>query len=295
MNDQCASALSPPAGFIRMDAGEATPDFSGTGPEAVPPETPHHASFGLPDHPRPWPVWLRGQELERDKGPRDEFMTVLSHELRNSLGAIRSAAWSLRKAVPGASAAVKARQVIERQVAQMTRLVDDLLDVSRLRRGQLSVHSERVDLCAIAADAIRTVSFIMQERNHRLTMALPDGPVWLRADANRLEQAIVNLLLNAAKYTEPGGSIELDAACEPGEAIIRIRDNGIGIESNALPLVFDLFSQANPSSRGAKAGLGIGLALVRSLVEHHGGQVSAASAGLGRGSEFTIRLPTIPD
>jgi signal transduction histidine kinase len=293
MNDQCASALRPPAGFIRMNSGEANPDFSSTGPDAGLPETHQRASWALPDHLRLWPVWLRGQELGKDKGQRDEFMTVFSHELRNSLGAIRSATWILRAEASAGSTAVKARQVIERQVAQMTRLVEDLLDMSRVRRGQLTLHCERVDLRAITADAARTVAFIMQERNHRLTTALPDGPVWLHADAGRLEQVIVNLLLNAAKYTEPGGNIQLDVTGEPGEAILRIRDDGIGIESKALPLVFDLFSQANPSSRDAKGGLGIGLALARNLVEHHGGRISAASAGLGRGSEFTIRLPMI--
>jgi signal transduction histidine kinase len=294
MNDQCASARSPAVGFAGMNPAHPNLEFFATGAAAALPETLRHASADLPDHLRQWPVWLRGQELGRDKGPRDEFMTVFSHELRNSLGAIRSAAWILRADVSPGSVTVKARELIERQVAHMTRLVDDLLDVSRIRRGQLTLHCERVDLCVITADAARTVAFMMQERNHRLTTALPDGPVWLHADAGRLEQVIVNLLLNAAKYTEPGGNIELDATCEPGEAILRVRDDGIGIESKALPLVFDLFSQANPLSRDAKGGLGVGLALVRNLVEHHGGKISAASAGLGRGSEFTIRLPMIP-
>jgi signal transduction histidine kinase len=294
MNDHSASAVRPDTRFggnnvPRLNARSSDSQADGRL------DLFQHASSDLADHLRLWPVWLRGQELGMENGRQDECMAVFSHELRNSLGAVRSAAWILRKETPGGPAAVKARELIERQVAQMARLVDDLLDVSRIRRGRLILHRERVDLCAIAADAARTVGFIMQERNHHLITSLPDAPVWVHADAARLEQVIVNLLLNAAKYTDPGGRIELEAVRETSEAIVRVRDDGIGIESHALPLVFNLFAQVNPLSKGAKTGLGIGLALVRNLVEHHGGQVKAASAGLGRGSEFTIRLPTLPE
>jgi signal transduction histidine kinase len=294
MNDPCASAYYHYPGFPRINATQSDTGCSAIRTDGLL-ETFRHAGSGFAPRSRLWPVWLRGQELGRENGPRDEFMTIFSHELRNSLGAIRSAAWILRKESPGTSAAVKAGELIERQIAQMTRLVEDLLDVSRMRRGQLTLQCARVDLCAITANAARTVAFIMQERHHRLTTSVPDAPVWVHADAERLEQVVVNLLLNAAKYTEPGGHIELGAVSDAGEAIIRVRDNGIGIESKALPLVFELFSQANPLSRDAKGGLGIGLALVRNLVEHHGGHVSAVSAGLGRGSEFSIRLPTLAD
>jgi signal transduction histidine kinase len=249
-------------------------------------------SNGLADHLRLWPLWLRGQELGAANGQKNEFMAVLSHELRNSLGAIRSAAWILRMEISAGPAAVKARMVIERQVAQMGRLVEDLLDVSRARNGQLALLPERIDLCAVAARAAQAVAVTMQERNQLLSSSFPDTPVWLEADPARLEQVFVNLLFNAAKYTDSEGHIALSVVREDGDAVVRVRDTGIGIDPKVLPYVFDLFVQADPSSRRSEAGLGIGLALVRSLVERHGGRVTAASAGRGHGSEFTVRLPT---
>ena len=187
--------------------------------------------------------------------------------------------------------AVKARVLIERQVGHMTRLVEDLLDVSRVRTGQLRLQCQRIDLRVLAAHAVETVEFTMQQRHHRMITSFPAAPVWLQADPARIEQVFVNLLLNAAKYTDAGGNVELFVEQEEVEAIVRIRDSGIGIAADVLPHVFDLFVQADPSSRRANAGLGIGLALVRSLIERHGGRVSAASVGLGHGSEFTVRLP----
>jgi len=224
-------------------------------------------------------------------GQTNEFIPVLSHELRNSLGAIHNATQILRMERSAGPATVEARLLIERQVSQMMRLVEDLLDVSRVRSGQLRLNYERVDLCAVAAHAAQTVAFAMQRRHHRMTTSFPDSPMWLRADPTRLEQALVNLLLNAAKFTDEGGSVDLSVEREEAEAIVRIRDTGIGIPADVLPHVFDLFVQADPLSRRADAGLGIGLALVRDLVERHGGLVTAASAGLGHGSEFTICLP----
>jgi signal transduction histidine kinase len=238
-----------------------------------------------------WHLSLHGQALGIPNDRNNEFVTVFSHELRNSLGAIRSAVTILRIETSGGPAAVKARMLIERQVSQMTHLVEDLLDVSRVRRGQMTLKCQRVDLCAVAAQAAETVEFTMQQRNHRMTTSYPSAPIWLQADPVRLEQILVNLLFNAAKYTDPGGHIGLSAEREEGEAVVRIRDTGVGIEPNDLPRVFELFVQADPSSRRADAGLGIGLALVRSLVERHGGRVTAASAGPGHGSEFTVRLP----
>jgi len=235
-------------------------------------------------------VWSRlssGQELGRN----DEFMTVFSHELRNSLGAIGSATCILRRDKSADHSMVKARMLIERQVGHMTRLVEDLLDVSRVRSGQLRLQSQRIDLRLLAAHAAETVEFTMEQRHHRMTTSFPDAPVWLQADPARLEQVFVNLLLNAAKYTDAGGNVELFVEQEELEAIVRIRDSGIGMAPDLLPHVFDLFVQADPSSRRADAGLGIGLALVRSLVERHGGRVTAASVGLRHGSEFTVRLP----
>jgi len=226
-----------------------------------------------------------------ESGRNDEFMTVFSHELRNSLGAIGSAACILRRDTSADPSMVKARMLIERQVGHMTRLVEDLLDVSRVRSGQLRLQCQRIDLRLLAAHAAETVEFTMEQRHHRMTTSFPDAPVWLQADPARLEQVFVNLLLNAAKYTDAGGNVELFVEQEELEAIVRIRDSGIGMAPDLLPHVFDLFVQADPSSRRADAGLGIGLALVRSLVERHGGRVTAASVGLGHGSEFTVRLP----
>jgi signal transduction histidine kinase len=232
-----------------------------------------------------------GQEPGMTSGRNNEFMTVFAHELRNSLGAIQSAARILGMDTSADPSAVRARLLIERQVGQMTRMVEDLLDVSRVRSGQLSLKYERIDLRVLAAHAVQTVEFTMQQRYHRMTISFPDAPVWLYADPARLEQVFVNLLLNAAKYTDAGGHVGLFVEPEEVEAIVRIRDSGIGIAPDVQPHVFDLFVQADPSSRRADAGLGIGLALVRSLVERHGGHVTVASAGPGQGSEFTVRLP----
>ena len=208
-----------------------------------------------------WPLLSSGQELGTENGRNNEFMTVFSHELRNSLGAIRSAARILRMETSAGPPAVKARVLIERQVGQMTRLVEDLLDVSRVRSGQLRLQCERIDLRAVAAHAAQTVEFTMQQRNHRMTTSFPDAPVWLQADPARLEQVFVNLLLNAAKYTDAGGEVGLSVEREKGEAIVRIRDSGIGIDPEC------------PAAR------------VRSL--RPGGSVIAAR---GRGPRYRTRL-----
>ena len=250
-----------------------------------------HGTHELAGYMRLWPLPSRGQDLGAAEGQHNEFMAVFSHELRNSLGAIRSATDILHMETSVGPAAVKARALIERQVGQMMRLVEDLLDVSWVRSGHLRLVCERIDLRAVAAHAVQTVESAMQQRSHRLTTVLPEAPVWLLADPTRLEQVFVNLLFNAAKYTEVGGKVELSVEREEDEATVRICDTGIGIAADVLPHVFDLFVQAKPSSRHGDQGLGIGLALVRSLVECHGGRVSAASAGLCRGSEFTVRLP----
>jgi signal transduction histidine kinase len=243
------------------------------------------------DRLRLWPLLSSSHHVGGGEGQNNEFMTVFSHELRNSLGAIRSAIQILAIQPSDGLPAVKARKMIERQVEQMTRLAEDLLDASRVRTGQLNLRSERVDLCAVVAHAAQTLEFTMQQQNHTMTTSFPQIPIWLQADPARLEQVFVNLLSNAAKYTDTGGSVELHVTREMSQAVVRISDSGIGISPEVLPHVFDLFVQADPSSRRANAGLGIGLALVRNLVERHGGFVSAASAGLGQGSEFTVRLP----
>lgn len=264
----------------------------------------HYVGFSelfQPDTRKPFDLWMGGVATLHDQEPRaqncppGEFMTVFSHELRNSLNAISSATRVLHMEILPGSAAVEACAVIERQVRQMARLVEDLLDVRRVRSGHLRLQSERIDLCAVAAQAVQSVEFVMQERGHLMSTAFPNVPVWLQADANRLEQVLVNLLTNAAKYTEAGGEVALSVERGENEATVRIRDTGMGISAGVLPHVFDLFVQAHPTSRAAKSGLGIGLALVQSLVECHGGRVTAASAGLGKGSTFTIHLPILTE
>jgi signal transduction histidine kinase len=291
MNDQSESTPGTEACAERIN-GEATHSGLVYSKHNVgPAEMFQHSTRELADHLRLWPLSVRAQRLGTENSPHREFITVFAHELRNSLAAIRNATQILRMETSTGPVAVKARALIERQVGQMTRLVEDLLDVSRVRSGHLRLQCERIDLCAVAAHAAQTVEFAMEQRNHRLTVAFPHEPVWLQADPDRLEQVFVNLLINAAKYTEAGGEVELSVERGEDEATVRIRDAGIGIAPDVLPHVFDLFVQANPSSRRADAGLGIGLALVRSLVECHGGRVTAASAGLRHGSEFTVRLP----
>ena len=237
------------------------------------------------------PAWSRRARAR----PRDElntqFLAVLSHELRNSLCVVRMAAGILKMELSASAAVGKARALIEHQTAHMSRLVEDLLDTSRARNGHLTLKFQKVDLCVVAAQALQSVECTMQQSSHCMTVALPVGALWLRGDSARLEQVFVNLLLNAAKYTLSGGNIHLSVEREQGEALVRIRDNGIGIAPNMLPRVFDLFVQADPSSDQGGAGLGIGLALVRNLVDGHGGCVTAASCGLGQGSEFVVRLP----
>jgi signal transduction histidine kinase len=291
VNDQSASARPADPEVAKTNAFAFHADLDDTRAGLVSSEMIQRDLRACTDHVTLEPLWSRAQEPGAENGRNSEFMTVLSHELRNSLCAVRFAVGILRTETSAKPVAHKARLLIERQVAHMTRLVDDLLDVSRMRHGQLTLQRERVDLRVVLAHASQTVAFTMQERNHHMSTQLPNLPLWLHADPARLEQVFGNLLFNAAKYTEPGGRIWLSAQGEQGAAVVRIRDTGIGIEPYALPRVFELFARPDPSSRRANAGLGIGLAVVRSLVERHGGRVSAASAGRGSGSEFTVRLP----
>jgi signal transduction histidine kinase len=236
----------------------------------------------------------RGSEFGAPGAVKYEFIAVLSHELRNSLGVLRNAVSVLRREQSPPPAVVQARLLIERQVGQMTRLVEDLLQAARIRGGALHLRRTRIDLRAVLLNSLQTVDWDVQQRGLHTRVSMPDAPLWLHADGTRLEQVFVNLLGNACKYTASGGHIELSLVREGTEAVVRIRDDGIGIAAELLPRVFDLFVQADAPSTRADAGLGIGLALVRSLVASHGGEVSAASAGLGRGSELTVRLPLAP-
>jgi signal transduction histidine kinase len=221
---------------------------------------------------------------------KDEFLATLAHELRNPLAPIRNALQIMRLARDG-PVVERNRALIERQVEQLVRLVDDLLDVSRAMRGKVTLHCERVDLAAVAANAVETAQPLIDAQGHALTVSPSAEPVPIDADPLRLVQVVANLLTNAAKYTERGGRIGLSVAREGGAGVVRVRDSGIGIAPDLLPHVFDLFVQADHSATRSRGGLGIGLTLVRTLVEMHGGSVEARSAGLGRGSEFVVRLP----
>jgi len=222
---------------------------------------------------------------------KDEFIATLAHELRNPLAPIRNALQIARS--QGSTDAQRrwSHDVIDRQVRNMALLLDDLLDVSRITRGTLQLRLEPVELAAIIDTAVETARPLIDSRKHQLTVRLPREPVWLSADALRLAQAVSNLLTNAAKYSEPQGEIRLEAARESGEMVIRVADEGIGIEPHMLSRVFEMFAQGTHALDHAEGGLGIGLSLVKGLVGLHGGTVSATSAGLGKGSVFTIRLP----
>jgi signal transduction histidine kinase/DNA-binding response OmpR family regulator len=228
------------------------------------------------------------QEADRRKG---EFLAMLGHELRNPLAPILNALHVLRLPDLSPEEGDDARKVAERQVIHLARLVDDLLDVSRINSGKIELRKSHVDLREAAAGALESARPLIESRHHSLDVRLPDEPVPLLADATRLEQVLANLLNNAAKYTEPGGRITLEVEREAGEAIVRVGDDGIGIDAELLPRVFELFAQADPSLDRSQGGLGIGLTLVRRLVELHGGTVVARSPGRGLGSEFSVRLP----
>jgi CheY-like chemotaxis protein len=179
----------------------------------------------------------------------------------------------------------------ERQVQHMARLLDDLLDVSRVSRGKIELRKESVDMTAVLQRTVEGVRPLMEERGHQFTLALPSEPLWVEGDPTRLEQVLTNLLNNAAKYTDPGGQIWLLASRDDDEIVLRVRDTGIGIAAEMLPRIFDLFVQAERQLDRSQGGVGIGLTLVRKLVELHGGSVEACSTGLDRGSEFVVRLP----
>jgi signal transduction histidine kinase len=229
------------------------------------------------------------READRRK---DDFLAQVAHELRNPMAAMLGAAHALRPGETDPAALEESRDVVVRQVRHMTRLVEDLLDASRIRRGEIEIRKEPVELAGAVARAIEAAGPLVAARGHALSVALPEGPVWLEADPVRLVQVLANLLTNAAKYTEPGGRIALDARCEAGRVLaLTVRDSGIGIAPEMLPRVFELFTQVDRAPDRSGGGLGIGLALVKSLVDLHGGTVTAASEGPGRGSTFVVRLP----
>ena len=228
------------------------------------------------------------READRRK---DEFIALLAHELRNPLAPLRHGLEIQRLAGTDLSALEQARTMMERQVNHMVRLVDDLLDVSRISSGKLVLRKSRVDVRDAIRDALETVQPAMREARHELRVDLPSEPLPVEADAVRLTQVFSNLLNNAARYTSPGGQIEVVAVREGNLVAVSVIDNGIGISSEMLQQVFDPFTQIRPAGESAQGGLGLGLPLARSLVTMHGGSIMATSAGLGRGARFDVRLP----
>jgi signal transduction histidine kinase/DNA-binding response OmpR family regulator len=232
------------------------------------------------------------QEADRQK---NEFLAMLAHELRNPLAPIRSAVQVLLSDRAGPGQQQWSKEVISRQVQQMVRIVDDLLDVSRITRGKIILRTEPIDLRAVASEAVETSRPVIDQRRQELTVLLPDKPVHVQGDTARLAQVIANLLNNAAKYTEEGGHIWLVVGREGNEAVIRVRDTGVGVPSTMLSRIFEPFTQVDRSIDRSQGGLGIGLTLARRLIELHNGCISAESDGPGKGSEFTVRLPPLPE
>jgi PAS domain S-box-containing protein len=235
----------------------------------------------------------REQALRRADRRKDEFLATLAHELRNPLAPVRNAVQLLQ--IGSASEVRWAAGVIERQVDQLSRLIDDLMDVGRINQGRLVLRCERAELAEVLERAIEASRPLIERAGHELSVSQPGGSVLVHADVTRLAQVVTNLLNNAAKYTEPGGRIELTAERAGEEILLHVRDNGIGIPPASLPRLFDLFAQVQDGLDRADGGIGIGLFLVRRLVQLHGGSIEARSEGPGRGSEFIVRLPIVAE
>jgi PAS domain S-box-containing protein len=231
------------------------------------------------------------QDLRDTDRRKDEFLATLAHELRNPLAPLRNAVQILKLPRVDAATLGRSREMMERQVQHLVRLVDDLLDVSRVMRGKIVLRKEPVELASVVARAVETAQPLVEAQRHELAIDLPSESLLLDADPVRLAQVVGNLLTNAAKYTEPNGRIRLTARRDGDEAVLRLRDSGIGIAADMLPHVFDLFVQVDHAASRSQGGLGIGLTLVKNLVEMHRGRVEAHSPGLGKGSEFVVRLP----
>ena len=230
-------------------------------------------------------------ELQEADRRKNEFLAMLAHELRNPLAPIRNAVQILRLQGADAQAVSAASEMMERQVGQLVRLVDDLLDVSRISQGKIELRKGRIELASAVNHAVEAVRSLVLYMEHELTVTLPSRPIFLYADPTRLAQIVGNLLNNACKFTDKGGCIWLTVEQEGKQAVIRVRDSGIGITAAQRPRIFDLFVQADTSLERSVSGLGIGLSLVKNLVEMHGGTVEVQSAGVGQGSEFEVRLP----
>jgi PAS domain S-box-containing protein len=237
----------------------------------------------------------REQELLSAAHRKDVFLAMLSHELRNPIAPIRNAAHVLRLENISPKDVHWAADVVERQVVQLSRLVDDLLDVARINSGKIRLRLEAVDLRGVVTAAVEETRPAIDARQQELHVDVPAGPLVLQGDAARLTQVLANLLSNAAKFTPRQGKISIVAERQGSECVVRVRDSGVGIDPEMLPSIFDIFTQADTTEGRSHGGLGIGLALVKTLIEMHGGQVGAESGGPGRGAEFSIRLPLLKD
>ena len=234
----------------------------------------------------------QAEDLLREADRRkSEFLAMLAHELRNPLAPLRNGLQIVRLASHDRPAMEQAREMMERQLAHMVRLIDDLLDLSRITNGKIELRKERLDLGAAVQDAVETSRPVIEESEHRLTVALPPQAIYVDGDRTRLAQVFANLLNNAAKYTDRGGDIRLEVERQGSDVVVTVTDNGLGIPADVLPRIFDMFAQVDRSLERSQGGLGIGLSLVRGLVEMHGGRVEVHSDGRGKGSAFRVRLP----
>jgi signal transduction histidine kinase/CheY-like chemotaxis protein len=232
------------------------------------------------------------READRRK---DEFLALLAHELRNPLAPIRNSLHILRMSPPAEGMFERVSEMMDRQVNHMVRLVDDLLEVSRITRGKIELRRERIDVATLMRHSIETSRPLIEASGHELTLNVPSEPILLEGDPTRLSQILANLLNNAAKYMDRGGRIWAGVSVEEGQAVISVRDAGIGIPAEALPHIFEMFMQGDSHPCRTRGGLGIGLTLVKRLVEMHDGSVEARSEGRGKGSEFLVRLPLAPN
>jgi CheY-like chemotaxis protein len=233
------------------------------------------------------------QALQAADRHKNEFLATLAHELRNPLAPLRNGLEIMRLAELSPEMVAEARDMMDRQLGQMVRLIDDLLDLNRISRGRIELRKEVVDVAMVAQQAVETSRPLIEQRGHRLTVRVPRDPLHVNADATRLTQVFANLLNNAAKFTDGGGDILLTIEQHENTAVVSVHDTGVGIPAPMLARVFDMFTQVDRSLERSQGGLGIGLSLVRGLVEMHGGSVVARSAGAGQGSEFVVCLPLV--
>ena len=232
-------------------------------------------------------------DLQQADQRKDEFLATLAHELRGPLAPLRNSVEVMKLAGSDAAILERARDTMDRQLTQMERLIEDLLDIARVTRNKLILRRGPLDLAGVIQQSVESCRPLAEAAKHELTVGLPAEPLRVDGDTVRLTQVFGNLLSNACKYTDPGGHIAVRARREAGEVVVSVRDDGIGIRPDLLPRVFDIFTQVDSRLERARGGLGLGLALVKRLVEMHGGSVTAFSNGLGRGSEFTVRLPAL--